>query len=236
MTPTTPEDRAATGPPGARRARPRWQIGLRGLGLVLLAVALWLTVVANRREIARLEGRIATLRPIARELVIADPSRFAAVLREPRWQGEDRWDVHVPAGSYRLCLATRGVEDGQPGPGGPDSLAPVVRSLPIGPGRHRVELDFARGDGPYRIAFGVDGGPRERVEEPKEWGSDGSMGGGPVHRERPGRGRPAAGPPPEAVHAAGARREPDHAPRPDRGGPALDRADPGPALIVRCRG
>ncbi len=173
-----------TSPSEKRAVRSRWQVGLRGLALLVVAVAVWMAYFVDRREIPRLESRIAALRPISRELFVDDPRQIAVVKREGMWYDENRWEIYLPEGSYRLCLATRQVDDLSPGvrrPADPVSLAPVVKSMPIGAGRHQVDLDLNPEQGVWKIAVGLDRAGRVEVEEPKEWGPDtGSSGGSEV--------------------------------------------------------
>ena len=150
----------------------RWQVGLRTFVLLTAAVAVWLTYALERRRIADLTTRIASLRPLARELVVDDPGKIAVVKREEFWFDENRWDVHLPAGRrYRLCLATRGIAEG----GFPVPSA----SAPLAPGRHVVAVDQVKdGDG-WRVAADCDGTRLVSVTEPKGWDpGTGSEGGG----------------------------------------------------------
>ena len=70
----------------------------------------------------------ATPRPAAAGfygLAADDPGRMAVVGLTDLWMDENRWDVYLPPGDYRLCVATRGI----PGQG----LAPARASAPIWP-------------------------------------------------------------------------------------------------------
>jgi len=168
-----PEKTPAVGRPD----RSRWQVGLGSLAFLVLVIAVWMTYFVNRLEIDRLESRIAALRPMSRELVVTDPSQIAAVGLTAMWFDENRWEVYLPEGSYRLRLATREVAT--------DGLAPAVKSLPIGPGWHRVDLEIVPDKAVWKIAVGLDRAGRVEAEEPKEWASDrGSEGGGQVSRSQ----------------------------------------------------
>lgn len=159
--------RPAVGSPPRRR----WQLGLRTLVLLLAAIAVWMTYFINRRQIESLAARIATMRPLARELVIDDPRKIAVVKLQELWMDDHRWEVYLPAGQYRLCLATRGVDQ--------TGLAPIVRSGRIGPGRHLLGLEQRREQDGWRVTATWDGTGRLTAEEPREWDSGrGSMGGG----------------------------------------------------------
>ena len=107
-------------------ARPsRWQFGLRTVFLLMAAIAVWMTYFINRRENALLEQRIKAMVPLAHELVIDDPGRVAVVKLDEKWYDENRWEIYLPPGAYRLCLATRGIND--------SGLAQVMKTAPIAP-------------------------------------------------------------------------------------------------------
>jgi hypothetical protein len=140
--------------------------------LLTAAVAVWLTWALERRRIADLTARIASLGPLARELVVDDTGKIAVVKREELWYDENRWDVHLPAGRrYCLCLATRGIDEGV--------IPPAAASAPLAPGRHVVAVDQVKdGDG-WRVDVECDGARLVSVAEPKGWDPGvGSAGGG----------------------------------------------------------
>ncbi len=90
--------------------RQRWQVGLRTLILLVAAIAVWTTYFLNRHQNAALEARIKTMLPLAHELIADDPKKVAVVKLEENWFDENRWDIFLPDGEYRLCLAMRGIE------------------------------------------------------------------------------------------------------------------------------
>jgi hypothetical protein len=161
----TPDTVAA--PP---RRSGRWQVGIRTLFLLMAVVAVWLAVVINRRQSTYLEDRIRVMQPIARELIVDDPGKIAVVRLDDLWMDENRWDLHLPPGNYRLCVATRGI----PGQG----LAPVVKSAPIAPGRHRLGMDIHQKGENWPIRVTSDGAELLVIEETKDWARSSSMGGG----------------------------------------------------------
>jgi hypothetical protein len=148
--------------------------------LLLTAVAVWTVYFSNRSSIRRLEERIESMRPLARELAVKDERQFAVVKLEQHWYDENRWSVYVPPGDFRLCLATRDVDE--------EGLAPVVASAPLAPGRHVLELDYvavdgASGEGGWRVTVHCDGQEILSAEAPKAWyPSVGSSGGGHFDR------------------------------------------------------
>ncbi len=180
MTDSPPQDPSPEpGEPLELPRRSRWQIGLRTFSLFIVAIAVWMTDIANRRENARIQAGIETMLPIARELVITDPTQIAAVKRQEYWYDENIWDLHLPEGQFRLCLATREID--------PKSsvLPPVVRSHPLGPGKHTVTLELDSTDDLWRVSVSIDKNKPLEVEEPKEWNEGhGSSGGSAISESR----------------------------------------------------
>src|SRR6185436_19468712 len=108
---------------------------------------------------------------LARELLVEDAKKIAVVKLEEMWIDENQWELHLPDGRYRLCLATREVDR--------DGFAPVVKSAPLEGGRHRIALMQKRDDAIHRITVTRDGQALLSAEEPKEWDPGrGSEGGG----------------------------------------------------------
>ncbi|WP_406697783.1 hypothetical protein V5E97_02850 [Singulisphaera sp. Ch08] len=166
-----PVDLGIGNSPERRPVRRRWQVGLRTLFLLTAVIAVWMTVLINREQNKSIEARIQTLRPLARELVIDDPNKIAVVKREERWYDENRWDIHLPAGQYWLCVATRGIDQ--------NGFAPVVKSERIEAGRHGLELEQKRVGTGWQVNITQDGTKRLSLEEPQEWDpATGSSGGG----------------------------------------------------------
>jgi hypothetical protein len=138
----------------------RWQFGMRAAFLLTALVAVWFAHYVNLCEIARLESRIRSAQPLARELVIDDDEKFAAVKIEELWFDEFGWDVHLPDGEYRLCLATRQIDDKQ--------LPLLFKSAPIKSGKHRIALEWPLKKD-YRVAVTVDGARTVETIEPTAW-------------------------------------------------------------------
>jgi hypothetical protein len=77
----------------------------------------------------------------------------------------------LPDGKYRLCLATRGIDE--------SGLAPVIKSEAIEAGRHAICLEQQNDNAGWLITAGWDGRRLLSVHEPKEWNpGSGSTGGG----------------------------------------------------------
>lgn len=168
--PNGPETSDPAGKPPVAKPK-RWQIGLRTLFLMTAVIAVWMTVLINREQNKTLEARIKTMRPLAHELVVDDPNQIAVVKQEELWYDENRWDIHLPDGQYRLCVATRDIDQ--------SGLAPVAKSERIEAGRHELELTQRWTSTGWQVNVIQEGATRLTVEEPKEWDpGSGSSGGG----------------------------------------------------------
>jgi hypothetical protein len=160
--------------PMARRKPRRPQVGLSTLVLLIAVCGVGMTVVVNRRQIRALESSLPAIQQLARALKIDDPGQIAVVKLDPLWMNDDRWDVYLPAGEYRICMATQGIDV--------KGLGVLKKSAPIKAGRHRLELEFHRDGDLWK--FQVISAELEllSLEETKEWGASGqSSGGGDVY-------------------------------------------------------
>jgi hypothetical protein len=157
-------------PAVAPAAPKRWQVGLRTLFLLMAAVAVWLALFVNRQQIAILETRIEVGRKLAHVLIIDDPKKVAVVKMDELWMDDNRWDVHLPPGQYRICLATRKVDD--------HGFPLKQESRPIPAGRHRLALELRQEGETCQLRVKCDGSELLAIVERKEWASRGSTGGG----------------------------------------------------------
>jgi hypothetical protein len=161
---TPPPDQPADNVPAPAvkpRARNRWHVSVRSLVLLTASIAVWLTYAINRRHNAMLEARISAMVPVAHELRIDDPKAIAVVALDEWFFDASRWDLYLPDGPYRLCLATRGITF--------ERFAPVVKSAPLKAGRHHIALDERRNGEAWRITVAWDGTGLMAVDEPGDW-------------------------------------------------------------------
>jgi hypothetical protein len=140
-----------------------WQVTLRSLILMMAVIAVWMAVYINKNEIQRLENRN---QPLVHELEIVDANKFAVVKLDSLWMNDHRWDVYLPPGEYRVCMASR--EVGYPG------LCAPRKTATIQAGRHRLALDFQRERDRWPIRLTSDGSELIAFDEVKEWGASGS--------------------------------------------------------------
>jgi hypothetical protein len=145
--------------------RPRrrwWQISMRTAFLIMAAIGVWMAYFANRRQNALVQSRIDTLVPLAHELVVDDPAKIAVVYMEEYWFSDDRWEIYLPEGKYRLSLATRGIDAG----GG---FPATAKGTEIAAGGHIIAFEQREQEGGWRIVALCDGKDVLAVDETKEW-------------------------------------------------------------------
>lgn len=140
-------------PPGPLTApRRRGQFSVRTVILATAVVTVWTAYVVQLAAIPALEARVQTLSALDGGLVVEDATQIAVVQRlDPWWGDQPRWDVHLPEGAYRLCLAMRQV--------GAEGLAPVMASAPIAPGQRAIAFKYVPDSSPeaYHLVVTIDG-------------------------------------------------------------------------------
>jgi len=173
LTEPVPAAAPAVGP----HQRSRLQFGVRGILLLTALVAVWGTHSLNRRSIEQLQARLPSMRAIAAELTVADPSRISVIKLPAMWFDEQKWELFLPSNEYQLCLATEEVDE--------QGLAPVDRQLPLPQGRVRLELAKKRTDAGWQVTVLHDDQVVLTVDKPQSWDSDnGSSGGGHFDRQQ----------------------------------------------------
>lgn len=145
----------------------RWQLGLRGLILLVVVAALGFSIAADRRRIADLTPRVERLQAMVGELEVADPAQPAAMMTNENWAESLSWDVDLPPGPrYRLAVATRGIEDG-------DQFPEPLRSAPLAPGRYRLRASQDRRGATYILKIEAGDTLLLEAEESPTWGGMG---------------------------------------------------------------
>ena len=152
-----------------------FQVGLSTLLLLTACIAVWWYDWSNRREIAQLESRLITMRPLVRELVVKDHEHIAVIQKQPTTYDEAVWHIYIPNDSLSLCSATRGLAM----PNGDEvKRVPPAAKAPLAAGRHMLELrvDSEKEDSVVRVL--VDDEVVIETREPSSWKEgSGSRGG-----------------------------------------------------------
>ncbi|KAA5539626.1 hypothetical protein FYK55_23965 [Roseiconus nitratireducens] len=157
-------------PPDVQRRRVRPSFHLLTILLLVAAIACWLSFYQLWSETQRMESELPSLRELARELVVSDPSMYAVVRHHQLWNDDFRWRIYLPPdGNYEIHLATREIAGDLPQP---------KVSKPIAPGEHELELRTAPDGDEVRVEVLLDGKVHLETREPDEWDdASGSVGG-----------------------------------------------------------
>lgn len=149
-----------------------WPLGVRSLILLTAAFAVWFAYFNHRAEIERLKPRVASMRSLARELVVADEGKVVAVKHGELWMDDNRWQVYLPEGRYRLNLATRDVTK--------DGIVSPLKSIVLPAGKRELSLEQKLDGETWRVTVMIDGKKALEAAEPNPWdpGRGSSAGGG----------------------------------------------------------
>ena len=152
------------------------QISLRTLLLLTAAVAVWVAHFKNRSDNEHFTEQINTMRPLARELIVVDPSLAAVVKQDEHWYDQNDWKYFLPDGDYRLQIATREIDE--------KGLAPVTQSVPIKAGMGHVGLEQKRNQNrDWLVTITAEGKEILSFEEPADWDAGRGSSGGGLHSE-----------------------------------------------------
>ncbi|MGN6544691.1 MAG: hypothetical protein ACTHK7_06560 [Aureliella sp.] len=179
--PADPNSPVATGSSPAPKRKPRRvrlpQLGLSTLLLATACVAAWGSAWMNARQSKQLAQQVASMRSLARELVIKDREHIAIIQQHAELYDQQVWHVYIPSDSLGLHLVTRNIP--------PlnrevvDKHAGLIATAPLSAGRHKIELRSERGGKEWVTQVLVDDQPAVTVRDPEEWNAGrGSSGGG----------------------------------------------------------
>ena len=152
----------------------RLRFSLGQLFVLITALAIGLAVYRTRQELTHARMSVASMRALARELKVEDPSRVTAINRLPTSPDEMILDVHVPRANSdtpnRLCLALEGIL----GHGIDGNYPQPVDTLVLEPGRHKIEIRHLRpaSSGPdeeHTVKILVDDQTAMRATRPGDW-------------------------------------------------------------------
>ncbi len=161
---------------GPRKRSIRPQVSLSTILLGTAVVAVWIAYANALKETQQLQARLPGLRRIAGELRMDDPRELSVVQRLPTKYDELIWDVHVPdpkltdsfSGSgTQICLA---LDEIPPQLKRSEVIAPLNVAM-LDPGRHSIELRYARGKEDAELMVLVDGEPQITVTRANDWES-----------------------------------------------------------------
>ncbi len=179
---TTSTTEAAS--PGKKGPWRLLQFSLLSILLLTVAIAVWLAYRRTLQETAQMRRELPGLREVARELIVADPERYAVVQHHQNWMVDFRWRVHLPQGRpYTLSLETHKISPNNSGSfSGSVSSGPAAETCEIDPGEHELELQKnRREDQSWQVLVLVDGEVVMEKTLPEEWEpSMGSAGGSRV--------------------------------------------------------
>ena len=158
------------------RARSFRQVSLRTLLLLTAAVGVWIAHAKNRYDIDHFAQQIEAMQPMARELIVQDPTQISVVKQEERWYDQNDWKLYLPEGKYKLSLATRDITE--------NKLTAPAKTVSLPAGTHHVVLEQKRhkAEG-WKISVLVNEKEVLRLDEPADWDpGHGSSGGGQYSR------------------------------------------------------
>ncbi|MDA1050719.1 MAG: hypothetical protein O3C40_09605 [Planctomycetota bacterium] len=161
MTDSEPVALAAPGiAPLHRRKFLQWNIAT--LLLLMAVVGVWTAYFRMKSEAVRMDAELDSLRELARELLVNDPSQYAIVERHEEWYGDHVWDVHLPEGDlYVLKLATGEID--------PKIFPETEHMVDLAAGQHIISLEKTlRGDHLSARAIS-DGRLAMHVSESGDW-------------------------------------------------------------------
>ncbi len=173
---------AEAAPPRKRSPWRLLQFSLLSILLLTVAIAVWLAYRRTLQETAQMRRELPSLREVARELIVADPERYAVVQHHQMSMADFRWRIHLPQGRpYKLALATHNISPNNSGSlsSGSVSSGPAAATCEISSGEHELELQKnRREDQSWQVLVLVDGEVVMEKTLPEEWEpSMGSAGG-----------------------------------------------------------
>ena len=117
------------------------QINLLTIFLLVSASVVWIAERKTVWDTERLEAKLIPMRNIAREPIVDDPSRIAAVAQLPVEERTQGWNVYIPDSSegqgFQLCLLLGQVPvNWEVDPG------PPIESLRLSSGNHSIRFQY----------------------------------------------------------------------------------------------
>lgn len=154
-----------------RRRVSFFQWSITTLLLLMAAVGVWTSYFRMTSDTERMQADMESLMRLARELIVADPTKYSIVEHHEDWYEDDVWDVHLPEGSrYVVKFATREIAE--------EGLPEADHVVELDPGRHTI--DFKKSFNDLSAQVIIDGKVAIDVTETDDWKPGGgySWGGG----------------------------------------------------------
>lgn len=172
-------DSQATTPPKPSALR----FSLYTLMSATAVFAVWMAYYLTVQETQRMESQLPSLRNLARELYVEDPTWYAAVRPHELSDDDFRWRVYLPpGGKYQLCLADKNF-NAYSNPKREKPAPSIV--APIESGEHAVSLAYEKAGEEWTIQVNVDGQVIMQETQPADWNLGiGSVGGSDISNTR----------------------------------------------------
>jgi hypothetical protein len=91
--------------------RRNFRFGLRSLLLLFAAIGSWLVYAKHRETYVALDKEVAVMKRLLGEVSVTDDTQFAIAAEPAIWNDERVWNVYLPEGTFRICLAFQAVND-----------------------------------------------------------------------------------------------------------------------------
>lgn len=180
---TNDEDFAADSPSTTPAKPSALRFSLYTLMSATAVFAVWMAYYLTVQETHRMELQLPSLRNLARELYVDDPTWYAAVRPHELSDDDFRWQVYLPpGGKYQLCLADKNFSRYS----NPKREKPAPSLVaPIESGEHDISLAFEKVEEEWQIQVSVDGQVVMEETQPADWNPGiGSVGGSDISNTR----------------------------------------------------
>ena len=150
------------------------QFSLLTILLLSAAVATSFSAWRSVSALSRIEAQLTSLRLVACELKIDDPSKFAAVRKPNERYRAHSWDVYLPPQDstepYEVCLAIEKIAPAF-GPRATRDLPTLPNeTFALKPGRHRLEVSHHVGkEKGHEILVKLDEQEVIKISRPYDW-------------------------------------------------------------------
>ena len=170
QTSDTGDDRSTRLVDTTDRRKTKLQVSLWSLLLLIATCCVWIGFWKARSDTAKVESRLVGLRLIARELVIDDPNKVAAIERYSSFYGQKIMELYIPeldGKHFEMRLAMDKIP--QSNNFEPNQLETLKRVV-LKPGKHVVEFQYDVGEQAV-LTVHVDGETAIQEIRPKDWKS-----------------------------------------------------------------